>query len=376
VLEGGAAIFERGNGGPLEPPGASQPARLKAVFLYHNSRDRLLADVWAGKAPDTGLLGSNHLSKLGIDARAQAPRSQVKHKGGGLRHRLAWNVREVPAAWELDGTDVVCSFWTRLFPLIARLRGRPAVIAFNVSLCTTYLRSSPARRKLMGASLRSAAAVVCFASAQREQLLSQHGLDPDRVHMVPLGVDERFYRPRQPPDDGYVLAVGADMARDFATFARAVERLDARTILVAPTRNLSDVKLPQNVELRRRATYPELRELYAGAACVVIPTRREGYQYGADCSGQTVLVDAMAMGRPVVASERATLSDYVRDQETALIVPPEDPEALAAALEQILSDREHANAIGAAGRRYVEEGLTTRHLAARLAPIIREAAAS
>jgi glycosyltransferase involved in cell wall biosynthesis len=166
------------------------------------------------------------------------------------------------------------------------------------------------------------------------------------------------------------------MARDFATFARAVERLDARTILVAPTRNLSDVKLPQNVELRRRATYPELRELYAGAACVVIPTRREGYQYGADCSGQTVLVDAMAMGRPVVASERATLSDYVRDQETALIVPPEDPEALAAALEQILSDREHANAIGAAGRRYVEEGLTTRHLAARLAPIIREAAAS
>ena len=46
---------------------------------------------------------------------------------------------------------------------------------------------------------------------------------------------------------------------------------------------------------------------------MVLPTRREGYRYGADCSGQTVLLDAMAMGRPVVASERSTLSDYVRE---------------------------------------------------------------
>ena len=124
-----------------------------------------------------------------------------------------------------------------------------------------------------------------------------------------------------------MLAVGRDMARDYGTFARAVDGLDARAIIVASERNLTDVKVPENVELRLDVSYPELRELYAGAACVVLPTRREGYHYGADCSGQTVLLDAMAMGRPVVASERSTLSDYVRDPETALIVPAEDPPA-------------------------------------------------
>jgi glycosyltransferase involved in cell wall biosynthesis len=151
--------------------------------------------------------------------------------------------------------------------------------------------------------------------------------------------------------------------------------LDARAIVVASERNLAGVKLPPNVELRLDVSYVQLRSLYAGAACVVIPTRADGFPYGADCSGQTVLLDAMAMGRAVVASERATLSDYVRDSETALIVPPEDPSSLRSALERVLGDRQFAETMGSAGRRLVEERLTSKHLAARLAPIIRRAAA-
>ena len=325
-------------------------------------------------APDTGLLGSNHLAELGIDASVQAPRMQLKHSQGRLLHRFLWNAREIPVAWELDA-DVVCSFWTMLFPLVARMRGMPAVVAFNVQLCTTYLRASTPRRRLMGAALGSAQAVVCFASAQRERLLRQHDLDPDRVHTVPFGVDERFYRPSPTPQDGYVLAVGRDMARDYDTFARAVDGLDARAVIVASERNLTDVTVPRNVELRLDVSYPELRELYAGASCVVLPTRREGYRYGADCSGQTVLLDAMAMGRPVVASKRSTLSDYVSEPETALIVPPEDPPELRTAIERLLGDRELAAGMGGRGRAVVERELTTRHMARRLAPIITGAAA-
>jgi glycosyltransferase involved in cell wall biosynthesis len=348
--------------------------RVRAVFLYHNSRQRLTADIAAGRAPDTGLLGSNHLSELGIDAETQAPRSQIRPGKDGLLHRIAWNVRELPVAWELGDADVACSFWTKLFPFAARLRGRPAVVAFNISLCTAYARSSPARRRLMGAALRSTTAVVCLASAQRDLLLRQHELPPERVHMVPLGVDPQFFRPQAPPRDGYVLAVGRDMARDYATFAEAVAGLDARSIIVASERNLSDVTLPRNTELRLDVSYTELRDLYAGAACVVLPTRRYGYPYGADCSGQTVMLDAMAMGRPIVASERATLSDYVEHGETSLLVPPEDPAALRSAIERVLGDQALGAALGTAARRVVVERLTTKHIARQLAPIIREAA--
>jgi glycosyltransferase involved in cell wall biosynthesis len=226
----------------------------------------------------------------------------------------------------------------------------------------------------MTAALRSSAAVVCFAASQRERLLEQHDLDPDHVHMVPFGVDERFYSPQPLPGDGYVLAVGRDMARDYGTFAEAMRQVDARGVIVASDRNLAGIELPDNVELRLDVSYDELRDLYAGAACIAMPTRREGFSFGADCSGQTVLLDSMAMAKPIIASARSTLRGYVEDAETALVVPPEDPAALAAAVDTALSDRELATRLGLAARRRVDEELSTTHMARRLAPIIRSAA--
>jgi glycosyltransferase involved in cell wall biosynthesis len=378
MRQGTAATLERGRDGRLdEPPGGPLEKRVATVFLYYRPRDELVVEVAAGRAPDTALLGSNHLADLGIDTSVRAPRSQldIKYRKLGPFGRLAWSARELPAPWEFGDADVACSFWVRFFPLAARLRGRPAVVAFNISVCTDYLRSSAPRRRLQQAALRSSASVVCFASAQRERLLELYRLDPERVHMVPFAVDERFFRPLKPPGDGYVLAVGKDVARDYATFGRAVENLDARAIIVGGEACLQGVKLPGNVEARTKVPYRELRALYEGAGCVVIATRRDGYPFGADCSGQTTLLEALAMGRPVVASERATLSDYVTDR-TALMVPPEDPSALRSGIERALSDRRLAREMGAAGRRAVEDRFTTRHLARRLAPIIRDAAAT
>jgi glycosyltransferase involved in cell wall biosynthesis len=80
----------------------------------------------------------------------------------------------------------------------------------------------------------------------------------------------------------------------------------------------------------------------------------------------------MAMGRPVVATERAILRDYVEDGVEALLVPPEDPGALRAAIERVLGDPELARSLGAAGRARVERAHTTRGFAAQLAPLLRD----
>jgi len=104
-----------------------------------------------------------------------------------------------------------------------------------------------------------------------------------------------------------------------------------------------------------------------------VPTRREGYPFGADCSGQTTLLEAMAMSRPVVVSERRTLADYV-DAETVLTAPAEDSEALAHAINRVLSDGELARNVAVAARCRVEQQFTSRNLAERLAPVIGAAA--
>jgi glycosyltransferase involved in cell wall biosynthesis len=344
---------------------------IRAAFVYANPRTALAQDVAAGRAPDTGLLGQNHLAPLGIDAAVHDPALTRRRV---LPFRVAWNLRELTLPWELRSADVVCTPLANLFPLAARgfRTTRPVVV--NMGLCARLARSSGAQRRIVRASLASASAIVCFASAQRERLLEQTGLPEDRVRVALFGVDERFYAPSPPPSDGYVLAAGRDLARDYATFARAVDGLDVPAIVVASARNLTDVQLPANVRVHLDVPYDELRRLYAGASCVVVPTRSESHPYGADCSGHTVLLEAMASGRPTVLSARATNSEYVAGAEAATEVPPEDPAALRAAIEELLSDDRRAAVMGSAGRDAVEESFTTRHLAKRLAPILREAA--
>ena len=345
---------------------------VRAAFVYANPRAALARDVAAGLAPDTGLLGQNHLAELGIEATVHDP-VLTRRERRGAAHRLTWHLRELVLPFELGGVDVVCTPLANLLPLTVRLR-RLRTVVVNYGLNLIVLRASSARRRLLRASLGSAAKVICLGESQRQDLLELTGLPEDHVRTALFGVDERFFEAAPAAPDGYVLSVGRDLARDYATFARAVEGLDARVVVVAEQRNLEGVRLPANVETRRGLTYPELRDLYAGAACVVIPMRRDGYRYGSEASGLTAFLEAAASGRAVVATGRAVLRDYLEPEHTGLTAPPEDADALRATIEQVLSDRELTAKLGRAARESVEERFTTRHLAERLAPFLKEAA--
>jgi len=91
----------------------------------------------------------------------------------------------------------------------------------------------------------------------------------------------------------------------------------------------------------------ELEGLYARAAVVACPSRREGF--GVAC------LEAMAHARPVVATDVGGLRDLVVDGKTGLVVPPRDPVALREALERLLADRELRCRLGGAARERARE---------------------
>jgi glycosyltransferase involved in cell wall biosynthesis len=339
----------------------------KVAFVYPNPRAELAAQVARGEAPDSTLLGQNHLHAFGVDARLHDPALTRRRKS-----RLRWNLRELPLPWELGDAEVAFTPLAGLFPLAARARRRPRVVVVNYGLCTIWERSSRARRAVLSASLRSAAAVVCLGEWQRERLEEQTGAGATTAL---LGIDERYFSPRPPAERTapYVLAVGKDLARDYATFAEAVRRLGVRAEIAAYPRNLEGVRLPPGTRARA-VSAAELRDLYAGAACVVVPQRRQEYPYGSEGGGLTSVLETLAMARPLVASERPILRDYLAEGETALLVPPEEPDALADAIRRVLDDEELARRLGEAGRARVEAELTTRRFAQRIAPILRSAA--
>jgi glycosyltransferase involved in cell wall biosynthesis len=116
--------------------------------------------------------------------------------------------------------------------------------------------------------------------------------------------------------------------------------------------------------------HDQLVALYGRAAIVACPSHREGF--GVVCA------EAMAHGRPVVASAVGGLLDLVADGETGLLVPPRDPLALRAALLRLLEDGELRALLGAAARerarnRLSWEAVTTATLEAYERAIRRNA---
>ena len=180
--------------------------------------------------------------------------------------------------------------------------------------------------------LRRAAAVICASSALAEAALE---LGAAAVHVIPSGVDlpAEVGEEAQPPE---ILYAGR-LSRE-----KGIEEL------VEATRGL---RLVVAGDGPMRALVPDalgfvsptrLHELLDRAAIVACPSRREGFG--------VVCLEAMAHGRPVVASAVGGLRDLVVDGETGLLVPPRDAPALRAALERLLHDRELRRSLGAAAR--------------------------
>jgi glycosyltransferase involved in cell wall biosynthesis len=345
----------------------------RVTIVYPNPRGELIADTRAGRAPGTTLLGLIELPRHGLDVRVRD--SFLDTRAGFVPKRARWHLRELTLPWEAGDTDVLFTPLANVIPLTARARRLPIVL-YNFGLNTILRRGPRPRSAALAASLRQATAVVSLAAAQREELIGLAGLDPVHAHVVQHGVDHRFFTGHEDaPRERLVLAVGRDLARDYATFLAAVRDVDARVVVVAVReRNLAGLHVPSHVELRERVPWHELRDLYSRAGCVVIALRRPEYAYGSEASGVTTLLEAEAMAAPLVATARPVLNEYLTHGESALLVPPENPRALRAAITSLLDDPELAAAFGKAGRRRVAARHTMDDMAARLAPVLQAAA--
>jgi glycosyltransferase involved in cell wall biosynthesis len=348
---------------------------LRVAFVYPNPRAELIRRVAAGDVPDTNLLGQNHMAEHGIDAFVYDSRLRRRTMADGVVHRVTWYGRELTLPWELREADVIVTPLATFLPLAARVLRRPRVLVLSYHLVSAWERAGGARRRLLQSSVRSAAGIAAVARAARERIVERLGTDPRRTHVAQLGVDETWWQPLPPEPDGHVLTVGRDLARDYETFARALDGLPVRGVIVAKAENVRDLDVPSNVDVRLNIRPAEVRDLYARASCVVVPTRPDTDPRGTENSGTISLLEAMACARPTITTERLYLRDYVHDDATAT-VSPQDPDALRAAIEAVLADAERAAAMGRAAREHVEAEHTTRRLGARLAELCKEIGAA
>jgi len=215
-------------------------------------------------------------------------------------------------------------------------------------------------------------AVVTWTSVQRHALIERLRFPAERVYLVRHFVDQVFYSPR-PAEETMICGVGAEM-RDYPTLLEAVRGTGIRCQIAT-----DHVRIPGRVRLVKDRRVPvsslgswadagitlgrlpllELRELYARSRFVVVPLVPSNSD-----NGVTVILEAMAMGKPVICSRTRGQVDVVQDGVTGLYVPVGDAGALRAAILSLWNDPQRAHEMGRNARAYVErhhtlEGFTS-----------------
>ena len=204
-------------------------------------------------------------------------------------------------------------------------------------------RYPPPFRWLERWALRHAAALsVCNSEAGR--ICERKGF-PGAATLIPLGVDTQRFSPGPERPAGQVPVIGyvgrLEPHKGVHVLLEAVARLDRATLRVAGAgpeeaalrARVAELGIGDRVELVGSVGQDQLPDFYRGLDVLAVPSLpTPGWleQFG------RVVVEAMACGVPVVASDTGALPDVVGD--AGLLVPPGDPEALATALKSLLED--------------------------------------
>jgi len=158
-------------------------------------------------------------------------------------------------------------------------------------------------------------------------------------------IDTNFFQPNHSDNRGYILSVGDDESRDFDTLIDAAAEIPVQ-ILLKTRRALKNVNSERMItQVAARLSALEFRQLYAHSDLVVVPLRPT-FNVG----GVSTVLEAMAMGKPLIVSDTAPIRDFVRNGETAILVPPSDPRALREAIIMLRKDTAKRTALGESAR--------------------------
>lgn len=286
---------------------AAPPAFVAEVLHHPHLHATIPLDIAASLSPARDLLAARRLARV-------LPQFADLAHAHGLR-----------AAW-------VCALAQRhrAFPFVFTAHNQPG-LGLPTRLAVVYIGTCCAR--VIAVSPSVADGLAACGIPRGKITIIPNGIDLDRFSAAALNRTEAR-RSFGFSENAFAVGTAARLSREkgIDTLLSAASQRGGMTFLIAgdgPLKSALTQSAPANARLLGRLD--DIRPLLAALDVCVIPSRREG-------QGLTAL-EAMAAGVPLIASRIGGLADMLADGETALLVPTNDPDALAAALSRLQSDR-------------------------------------
>ncbi len=330
-------------------------------------------------------------------------RENLASHGGGILNRLRANPLNyllvppflIGQLWALvrvlrdDDWDLIHAHWLIPQGLVAMLARRLARRQVTL-VCTSHggdlfgLRGT-GFRAIKRAVLRASSRVSVVSEAMRNAVLAL-GIAPDKVAVIPMGVDlrERFTPdPRPTREQSQLLFVGRlvekkgvglllqALPRVLQAFPNIQLTIAGGGPLEAELRRLAaSLRISDHVDFKGMVSQSDLPALYRRATLFVAPflVAESGDQEGFGL----VLVEAMGCGCPVICGDVPAVRDIVLDDNTGVLVNPRNPAALADAIMGLLADPKRRDRYAANARRHCEEAFDWRTIAARYGELLSE----
>lgn len=274
-------------------------------------------------------------------------RDVIEHRSG-----VAWDlaVRGIRQARHADAVLAILEDKAVAPSILKRRRWTPyaqlSLVTVSCWWAEELKNGTTARRRGILRTLSGVDAVIVFSANQRA-ILADAGYPADQVRPVRFGVDPSWYCPAPPaetsirPRPVQVLASGVDRGRDFDTLPEAARLLLHLTFAVV-TQAGRVRNPPPNMILKTPVSMEEHRTLLRSAELVVVPTHDLAYP-----TGQSVLLEAMACGRPVAVTQTEAMDEYIRDGVANLAMPHSDSMGIAQVVEHAMEDVDLSRRLGA-----------------------------
>jgi len=323
------------------------------------------------------------LYKLGAIGRAIAGRDP------GVCHGLMANRYDLFGAWRLFRTlkkeriDLLCLqdspltlFWGYV---CGRLLKIPSVITIVHGMSESGRMARVKAALVNSIIMRRLDRVIVVSKAKKDLLAKRYNLKEDRLLLINNGVDtDRFLN----PDNGglreklglrgrekVVGMVGRLVTeKAYDIFLRSARRVvsdfpDARFLIVGDGDERPALEgLAGALGIRDKVFFLGEREDVPGLVSIfdiaVLSSRMESFP--------VVLLEYMAAGKPIVTTGVGGNAEIVSDGKTGLMVPPEDPEALAGAIMELLRDPKKAEGMGKAARETVKDDFSLKDMIRRV----------